>query len=130
MIQHSSALFGFGLLGVIVMGFIKMNDINNRSDSYTFRFVANKFIQREWPSYGLAITIILIASLTHEEWLPIFTSKVQDKYHIGLGVDLFMVLFGCLGQYFVYKRLGKMAKQPTPDELPKKDIPDLTTPKP
>lgn len=108
------------------MAFIKMNDINNRSESYTFRFVANKFIQREWPSYGMAITVILIAALTHQEWLPIFTAKVQEKYHIGLGIDLFMVLIGCLGQYFIYKRLGKMAKQPVPDDLPTKDIPDMS----
>lgn len=126
MIQHSSVLFGFGLLGVIVMAFIKMNDINQRNETYTFRFVFNKFIQREWPSYGLAITVIIIAALTHGEWLAIFTQKVKERYNIGLGVDLFMVLFGCVGQYFIYKKLGKMAKQPAPDELPKTDIPDLS----
>ena len=116
---HASSLFGFGFLGILIMAFIKMADINKMSESYTFGYVLGKFTKREWPSYGLALVVILTACLSYEEWLPLFTSKIKDKYNVTIGVKLFMVLFGCLGQYLIYKRLGKMAKQPPPDEITK-----------
>ena len=109
-LAHSLPLFGFGLFGVLIMAFVKMNDINKLSDNHTFRFVFNKFWQREWPSYGLSIIIIGATALTHEEWVGYFTSTVKEKFGMPLGVNLSMISWGFIGQYVVYKILGKMTK--------------------
>ena len=104
-------LFGFGFSGVLIMAFIKMNDINNRNESYTFKIVFHKFMSREWPSYGLSILVVLIASLTHDEWLKWFTTgKLKDIIEVPVGVKIAMILFGIVGQYFIYKKFGKLAK--------------------
>lgn len=103
-------LFGFGFLGVLIMALVKMNDINKMNDQYTFKIVVNKFLSREWPSYVLSIVIVFATCTTHEEWLVWFKdggalSKVAE---VPIGVKLAMILWGVVGQYFLYKMLGKM----------------------
>ena len=107
-------LFGFGFLGILIMAFIKMNDISKRSDTYTFGNVFPRFIRREWPSYGLSLIVILITALTHDEWINIFVQKFSESFGIPVGIHLAMVLWGLAGQYLIYKKLGKLAKQPLP----------------
>lgn len=108
-------LFGFGILGILIMALVKMNDINKRNESYTFWLVVRKFSQREWPSYSLSLVIIFTAALTHEEWIPLLVSKkIPDTEvfnEIGGLLKLSMVAVGCVGQYFIYKRLGKLTKE-------------------
>lgn len=103
-------LFGFGFGGILIMAFVKMNDINNLCDDYTFKDSFGKFIGREWPSYGLAIVIVFLSALSHEEWLPWFQGdgKLAKLAEVPLGVKLSMTGWGALGQYFIYKKFGKM----------------------
>lgn len=111
---HAASLFGFGFLGVLIMAFVKMNDLNKRSETTTFKSVLSEFIRREWPSYGLSLSIILTTALTHDEWLKIFKSgKIPggDFFDVVGGyVKLSMVAWGAIGQYLIYKWLGKMNK--------------------
>lgn len=104
------ALFGFGFLGVLIMAFVKMKDINDMNDEYTFSITFNKFIGREWPSYGLSIVIILATCLTHEEWLVWFEpgGALGKLSEAPIGVKIGMIGWGALGQYFIYKKWGKM----------------------
>jgi len=103
-------LFGFGFLGVLGMAFVKMRDINDMNEDYTFKITFNKFMQREWPSYGLSLVIILLTSLTHEEWIVWFApdGKLGKITEVPIGVKLGMAAWGALGQYFIYKKWGKM----------------------
>lgn len=103
-------LFGYGFLGVMIMALVKMNDINKMNDQYTFKIVVNKFLSREWPSYSLSLVIVLVTCLTHDEWIVWFQDggKLANVADVPLGVKLAMVLWGIVGQYFLYKVLGKM----------------------
>ncbi len=103
-------LFGFGILGILIITFVKMNDINQMNDNYTFKIVVTKFLSREWPSYCLSILIVFVTCLTHDEWLQWFADggPLQKVAEVPIGVKLAMVLWGIAGQYFLYKVLGKM----------------------
>lgn len=112
---ESLQLFGFGLLGIVLIAFIKMNDINKNSADHTFGTVFTQFVKTEWPSYGLSLTVILITCLTHDEWTALFKSGhlpagVEFYDYIGGYVKLSMVAWGAVGQYLIYKWLGKMGK--------------------
>lgn len=109
-ITDTLPMIGFGIAGILVMAFIKMNDINNRNESYTFGIVWNLFLRREWPSYGLSIIVVFITAFTHDEWIVWFTGE-KIKIDVPIGVKLGMVVWGAFGQYLIYKRFGKMAKQ-------------------
>lgn len=122
---HCLQLFGFGFLGILGMAFLKMKDINDMNENYTFNIVVNKFLKREWPSYGLSLIIIITAALSHDEWLQVFVDKVQQQYNVTLGVDLFMFLFGGIGQYLIYKKWGKMK---TPEAAQKLDAKESNNP--
>jgi hypothetical protein len=109
-IAETLPLFGFGILGICIMALVKMNDINNMNDNYTFKIVTAKFLSREWPSYALSILIVLVTCLTHDEWLSAFADggPLAKIAEVPIGVKLAMVLWGIAGQYFLYKLLGKM----------------------
>lgn len=116
-------LFGFGFLGILIMAFVKMKDINDMVEDYTFSIVFNKFIQREWPSYGLALVVIIATSLTHDEWLTWFTDggALSKFAEVPIGVKIGMIGWGCLGQYFIFKKWGKMKNTDAIKKLDDKD---------
>ncbi|MBL7737577.1 MAG: hypothetical protein JNK14_00025 [Chitinophagaceae bacterium] len=111
-VDQTLPLFGFGFIGILIMAFVKMNDINQMNENYTFSIAFHKFISREWPSYGLAIVVVFATALTHEEWMRLLKSGKlsidQTISIIGGYLKLSMIAWGALGQYFIYKRFGKM----------------------
>jgi hypothetical protein len=116
-------LFGFGFLGILIMAFIKMKDISDMNETYNFKMAVDKFMSREWPSYGLALVIIFTTALTHDEWLVWFerNGRLASLSEVPLGVKLSMVFWGCLGQYFIYKKIGKMKTPQATQKLDEKE---------
>ncbi len=115
-ISETLPLFGFGCLGILFMVFSKINDLNHKpeNDNLNFWGTTAKFFRREWAAYGASLTLILLASFTHDEWLVWFSpeGKIGKIVEVPLGVKLGMALFGMVGHYFLYKFwLGKMDKQ-------------------
>jgi hypothetical protein len=109
-------LIAFGILGIMVMIFVKINDLNHKpeNDLLNFNDVLRKFFRKEWASYAVSITIVIIASFTHDEWMVWFKEggKLNSIVDVPLGVKLCMALFGAVGHHLMYKFwLGKLDKQ-------------------
>lgn len=109
-------LIGFGSLGILFMVFSKINDLNKKPENelLTFNQTMNKFFKKEWAAYGASFTTVLIASMTHDEWLVWFSpeGKLGKLSEVPIGVKLGMVCFGMIGHYILYKFvLGKLDKQ-------------------
>ena len=109
-------LITYGLLGILFMVFAKINDLNHKpeNDKLNFGQTMSKFFNKEWASYGASVTLIVIASLTHEEWLVWFSpdGKLGRFAEVPIGVKLGMVMFGMIGHYLLYKFvLGKLDKK-------------------
>lgn len=114
-LNETAPLFGYGFLGIVFMIFSKVNDLNKKpeNDALDFWGVMSKFFKKEWAAYGASLTIVLIASLTHDEWIVWFSAdgKLGQLVEVPLGAKLGMVLYGMVGHYFLYKYwLGKMDK--------------------
>ena len=114
-IQETLPLILFGLSGILFMVFTKINDLNHKpeNDALTFKQTMKKFFRKEWASYGASVTLVFIASCTHDEWMVWFTTgKLSKIVEVPLGVKLAMVAFGMVGHYLLYKFwLGKLDKQ-------------------
>lgn len=114
-ITETLPLVGFGMLGIIFMVFSKVNDLNQQpeNDALNYKQVLYKFFRKEWASYGASVTLVFMASLTHDEWLTWFSpeGKLSKLVEVPIGVKIGMTLFGMVGHYFIYKFwLGKMGK--------------------
>lgn len=113
-IAETLPLFGFGIAGILLMMFTKINDLNHKpeNDLLSFSQTMKQFFRKEWASYGASVTLVGIASFTHDEWLVWFTSgKASAVIDVPLGVKLAMAFFGMAGHYFLYKFwLGKLDK--------------------
>lgn len=109
-------LIGFGLGGIILMMFIKINDLNQKPENNDKNFadVMRLFFRREWAAYGASVTLVVLTSLTHEEWLPWFADggKLSGLVeNVPLGAKVGMIMWGMMGHYLLYKFwLGKMDK--------------------
>jgi hypothetical protein len=115
-IQETLPLLLFGLAGVFLMVFVKINDLNHlpENDLLTWRQTVSKFFRKEWASYGVSITIVCITSFSHEEWILWFKDggKLASIVDVPLGAKLAMSLFGAVGHYLLYKFwLGKLDKK-------------------
>jgi hypothetical protein len=109
-------LIGFGSLGILFMVFSKVNDLNHKpeNDLIDFKQVMRKFLTKEWAAYGASFTTVLIASMTHDEWLIWFSpdGKLSKLAEVPIGVKLGMVAFGMVGHWVLYKFvLGKLDKK-------------------
>lgn len=114
-VESTLPLIGFGLAGILLMVFSKINDLNHRpeNDLLSFNQVLSKFFRKEWASYGASVTMVCIAAFSHDEWIKWFVKggKLESVVEVPLGVKLCMTLFGMVGHYFLYKfLLGKLDK--------------------
>ena len=113
-IAETLPLFGFGLAGILIMLFTKINDLNHKleNEALSFNQTMTKFFRREWASYCVSLLIVGAASCSHDEWLPLLTSgKASAIIDVTLGVKMGMLFFGMMGHYFLYKFfLGKLDK--------------------
>lgn len=114
-IHETLPLIEFGVGGIALMMFSKINDLNHKpeNDLLTFGQTMNKFFKKEWASYFASITLVIIAAATHDEWIVWFRpgGKLENVTEVPLGVKLCMTLFGMIGHYILYKfLLGKLDK--------------------
>lgn len=114
-ITETLPLIGFGSLGILFMIFSKVNDINKKpeNDLFNFKQILAIFFKREWAAYGASFTTVVIAAMTHDEWLIWFSpeGKLSKLSEVPIGVKLGMVCFGMVGHYILYKFiLGKLDK--------------------
>ena len=109
-------LIGFGLSGILIMILTKINDLNHKPENNdkNFKDIMSQFFKKEWAAYGASVTVVVLASLTHDEWLPMFSEggKLSGFIeNVPIGVKVGMIFFGMVGHYFLYKFwLGKMDK--------------------
>ena len=110
-ISETLPLVGYGLLGIFFMVFSKINDLNHRpeNDLLTFKQTMYKFFRKEWASYGASIILVLIASLTHDEWLVWFSpeGKLGKLAEVPIGIKIGMVVFGMVGHFVIYKYVSE-----------------------
>ncbi len=115
-VTETLPLIFFGISGIVFMVFTKINDLNHKpeNDALNFSQTMNLFFRKEWASYAASVTVVLIASLTHDEWLQWFApdGKLAAVASVPIGVKLGMVMFGMVGHYLLYKFvLGKLDKK-------------------
>lgn len=113
-VSETLPLISFGLAGILLIIFKKINDLNKKpeNDLLTFSQTMQKFFRKEWASYGMSITLILICAFTHDEWIRWFEAggKLEQVAEVPLGVKLCMTMFGFSSQYICYFILGKLDK--------------------
>lgn len=110
--QITLPLFGYGVLGILIMAFAKMIEINSSSKDHSFKGVFKKFITKDWPAYGMSILIMIGLVLTHDEWMSLKDSEndaVDGKIKALAGMPkLFMIFSGMILHWAIYKYwLGK-----------------------
>lgn len=113
-VTETLPLITFGLAGILLIIFSKINDLNHKpeNDALSFGQTMQKFFRKEWASYAASITLVCIAASSHDEWIGWFTTgKLSNVVEVPLGVKLCMTLFGMVGHYAIYKfLLGKLDK--------------------
>lgn len=109
------AFFAFFMLGVILMLWVKINDLSDMKEELTVKKTIVLFLHKEWKSYGFSITVAIIYAGAHDEWMRmIMTSKLTPDLLIsqaGAAPLITSALFGIVTQYAGYKwLLGKLEK--------------------
>lgn len=120
------AIWGIMLAGVLTHALAKVKSITDKTpDNITWRLILYRFINKEWPSYGMSIIITLIAAYS-----LIFMKRFQkvDNAEISYWVKWMplavpgIYLFGVLNQWVFYMILGRIQRKGGVDvDIIKKD---------
>jgi hypothetical protein len=105
-------IIGCGGLGISAAMFLKMQDITNANDNLNFKQVAALYFKKAWASYGASLTVVVLYSVTHENWIEIFTGE-KDSHSIVQKITGMVMIMGALVgfvmQYGYYRFFLKKA---------------------
>ena len=120
------AIWVIMLAGVATHALAKVKSITDKTpDNISWKLVLSRFINKEWPSYGMSIIITCIASFSlvfMKRFDKIDNSEIVywSKW-IPLSVPI-IYLFGVLNQWVFYAILGRIQSKGKVDvDVLKKD---------
>lgn len=122
------AMWGIMLLGVLTKMLYDIKVITDKTpDSIIWKTILQKFFNKEWPSYGMAIIITGIISFSFEYIKQFDTSQNADINKWAKWVPLAVLILYAIGitsQLILYKFLGRIKSKGMIDESILKEKPN------
>lgn len=88
---YATIIFG-GLLGIIMQSLIKINTINNRVETATFKSVLLAYLKRDFLNMSISLLTVIIYAYVSSEYLYIDIDSKKD----------FLEKFGVIGDMVGY----------------------------
>lgn len=92
---YATIIFG-GLLGIIMQSLIKINTINNRVETATFKSVLIAYLKRDFLNMSISLLTVIIYAYVSSEYLYIDIDSKKDFF------EKFGVIGDMVGYYQSY----------------------------
>lgn len=76
---YATIIFG-GLLGIIMQSLIKINTINNRMETATFKSVLLAYLKRDFLNMSISLLTVIIYAYVSSEYLYIDIDSKKDFF--------------------------------------------------
>lgn len=76
---YATIIFG-GLLGIIMQSLIKINTINNRMETVTFKSVLLAYLKRDFLNMSISLLTVIIYAYVSSEYLYIDIDSKKDFF--------------------------------------------------
>ena len=77
--HYATIIFG-GLLGIIMQSLIKINTINNRVETATFKSVLLAYLKRDFLNMSISLLTVIIYAYVSSEYLYIDIDSKKDFF--------------------------------------------------